>query len=1008
MEKQDIGEIFKMYKICIKEQIGINFSNILYPVDSQAPGLVDQEGEIYPIQCAPAWPTDFSNTKQVDLINLSLAAEEKLVLEASEESNLPTPFNIKELDDFLEITQNNFGVIIPRTATWDLPFPGPVSKVTINGKDWLGESWLVGAQCRGKIETVIESIGPSLVQWSSTYRWGCHSGLTYRVRWAAGSDTLQVMEIIPDETQAAIEWFPLGSIEALAYCKGGGEDDLPMVHMQYKPTPKASSEKGRRFLEAIGHISSFNQWCQAWVGFIPANFKKDSDPFVGIYSAWGGMWERRGYVRPEVYEEDGKGHFIRFPIRKGKRFYGIVLSTRKDAQSYNSEDKCLLNRRKTENSDLSLTKVQNWQLDMPVPQRKANLVSHEDLNIFRDRLKKDADIGKALQTYIDAGFSLNRKLGAGLFFCNDKKSLNAYCEWLVIELQKWMKKVQKGGYEALAIFHGRMAKSIAYDIDVLWSEGVLAEEQYVKCRKIMLMFAYMYSDPNYCNYEDYWPLKNTDEDFYFALKDEMGDSPVPPNFASEFFSTVGVIAELFPEHSNHQGWRKWTLKQNNDFLETFFAADGTYFESINYHSHAISELLCYYYALKRNGGKNYFEHPIVKGTFKHFVDFALPPLSNISNNLTAYVQEGIHPQVYANPNLNSLSMFPADGNSGSHGMGQYIRDDLPIAAALYAKSDPALAGELMHLWRIGGKPILNAEHPMLTILTLDPGIPSKAFELVSSWRKSQGIISKTESSGTYWSYFRAGRATHHMDFDQGNIILAYKNKLLLADHGYHSNDTDGSWIPASSTWLHNTLTYGEDKELSSGYTGLELAPEPILVEMNDKFDWVVHRIENTNYRNMRELSYRDQIPCPKTVHFRHYLAVKPNYILVWDILESCDSNPVFWLHSKEPFESVAEGEYISGKSGEAHLQVIFHLDGTLKELERRQVGPLYCLGMQGTKENGFLALLLPQCEVRKTSLNFDRANRTVNIKAENINDTIILPEYGTIRELPIIKSVNSK
>jgi len=78
--------------------------------------------------------------------------------------------------------------------------------------------------------------------------------------------------------------------------------------------------------------------------------------------------------------------------------------------------------------------------------------------------------------------------------------------------------------------------------------------------------------------------------------------------------------------------------------------------------------------------------------------------------------------------------------------------------------------------------------------------------------------------------------------------LAACDRVLLGDYGYHAHDQEGRSLCAYQTSRHNTVVYGEDPDMGSGYAGLERAPEPAVVRLDKAFDWCVHRIVNTNLR----------------------------------------------------------------------------------------------------------------------------------------------------------------
>jgi len=768
--------------------------------------------------------------------------------------------------------------------------------------------------------------------------------------------------------------------------------------------PGAAQPNGRRVVGRIAHISYFNQWNYAWVGF-----SAETQPFVGLFAHSGGLWERRGHVRPEIIEDDHRGHLLRLPLKQGRRLYGLVFCTREESALASTAERNLLNRRKIQLSDLPLGKVHAWELNPPLEPCRFNLLRTDDVAGFRRRLAADAQVTAALDAFHQLGRCGHGAELAAAFWKADSARVAELAEEVVRRAEVSLAHAAEGGYECVIIFDGRAAKSLAYDVDLLWGEGVMHEDQYRRARKALLLLAYIFADPDYWRGGDFWPLTEPDEGIAEALKDDMGDCPVPPNFASEFFSTTGVVAELFPNHPLSPDWRDWSIEQTEAFLDTFFAPDGTYHESVNYHTHAVSELVCHFFPLWWKGHRDFFQNPRVKGSFRHFALIQMPPLvEGVARPAAPAAKMGYRVATYAAWDLAERALLPNNGNSGDEGLAQEPRGETTVAAAVYAKSDPDLAGHLMHLWATSGKALQDQEHPVLTLTTLDPQIRPLAPSWVSCQRLGLGIVSKARRRDglPVWSLYRAGAATHHMDFDQGHLHLTAGNRELLGDYGYHAHDSDGTALPAAATWLHNTLTYGRRRELSSGYTGLERAPEPITVHLGGDFDWCVHRIINGNYRDLTNVGYRTMIPAAGTVHVRHYLFVKPDYFVLWDTFEEADQPATFWLHPRHPVTQKDSRSFFAGPEGGEGigLQVRFVLPASFKVVENARRGPLWSLGVQGEAGGPFLAILAPQPQFSPILATLHPTRWLLRVETDDgLNDTLILPPPGSAGELPQVK-----
>lgn len=288
---------------------------------------------------------------------------------------------------------------------------------------------------------------------------------------------------------------------------GRGERKGPMQPLHYESPGTVTRGHGRRILQHLNHIGYWNQWNLCWVGFSTGD-----DRFVGIFSSHGSLWHRRGLVRVEIAEDDDRGHRLRFPLKQGRRLYGLLLSTKAESGIDAKDSRCLLNRRKLQLSDLALAKVRHWELNPPLDDRKPNLIHQQDLDTFRARLALDPAIGQAFDAYLgqeQTGYC--GQLGVALAR-NDADGMRACVQPILDSARKMLADIADGGYERLIIFDGRGMKRLAYDLDVLWALNLIGEQSYRAIRTAFLAVGgYMFSDPDYCNYGDFWPNAEPDE-----------------------------------------------------------------------------------------------------------------------------------------------------------------------------------------------------------------------------------------------------------------------------------------------------------------------------------------------------------------------------------------------------------------------------------------------------------------------------------------------------------------
>ncbi len=965
-------------KTLLPGDLDIEFEHVLARVEAPADARMAQCHEMSaPIQRAPATVFDEPLATDADgMVALALfprlsALDGFAPTFSTAECKSASPISVATRDDgTIEIRNGAFGARLPANGAYDPPFPAPILPFNADGS-WHSYGCFTGVMPRGAIETVIESCGPCFIQWHTTYRWGNGGRLDVVARWTANADTILVGETVAEDADATFELHPFAGAKADSWTWGGGENAGKMRRAAFSPNTDArqSPSCAPRRIGSLSHIAYYNQWNLSWVGFTAGD--DAASPFLGIFGAFGGSWRKRGFMRPALMETlpGGVDCFLRFPIRAGRRVYGLVCSTRGDALVDRDDVRCLLNQRKIQYSDFRFDKTSRWILDPTLEPKTARLVDPCEFAARRERLLADDGIRAAAEATLadlsrdDAPHDSRCTAAAWLLGRDD--ALAECAARFRDSLAKMTSQMVAGGYEGTVIFHGRQFKAAAYDLDLLWALGLLGDGDYRSARAALLMLAYVFADPDYANYADFWPSREHAEGIDLALRDDMGDTPVPPNFASEYITTTGMMAELFPAHPASPAWRKFAEEKTLAFLETHFESDGTYHESINYHSHAISEFACYFCALLRNGGRNFFVHPVVAGSYRHFAQLLTPRLVDGVQQLRSHRESNEYwAPAYASPDCGGKgrAVHPDDGNSGGFGMQQETRDDLPIAAAAYDSCDSVLAAALRDTWNASGRPIFMAEHPIAMVAALDLDAPAAPLPWKSVWRHGLGIVSKsvTADGDRRYVLFRAGKATHHMDFDQGNVQIFAYGHSLLCDHGYHTRDTDGKGLPAAATFLHNTLTYAARKELSSGYTGLELAPEPERVDLGEDADEVVLRIVNDNFRDLGRLPYNQLVHAPTTVHVRRYRFDKHSgMVTLRDTLEQGDiGNAVAWFHTRSQAVEIAPGEFRCGSAD--GVQLLIRFVGAVPEVvENRQQGPLFSLGVRLPSSGELITELLP-------------------------------------------------
>ena len=973
----------------VVEKIGLHYPNWLVDVTGfSGDWLCDRFGVRSPVQHVPRLCFDLPGPQHV-----ALALREIEPYQAVEffEGEQPSSFDgiVCESSPDGDIIRNKgVSLRLPRSGTYARSVPGPFGGFVIGDGDWIGGSKLLGIDPPVTIQVTVHADGPAVAQWTVTYSAESSVLAELHVRWALGADTLVVQEDIYESSEAAYELYPSIPHLATAYHMGAGEHLSPLQPMEVPLVQSQPNALGGEALGHLGHISYFGQWTDSWVGFRTTNLPE----FIGAFSGWSSQWQGRGYVRPRIVQDVSCGAFLRLPLMRGRRVWGLVVTSSSEIDD-SGKTRHLLNRRKNQYADIPLSKQINWQLAGPTEDRTPHLFSNKDLQVFRAHIASDREVVAALEDFVQWANPEHVGFAPAAIWKNEETLLEQCKEPLLLFAESVFDATRDGGYDRIIIFNGREAKRRAYDFDALWSMGILTESEYLAVQRALLLLAYVFVDPDYCRFEDFWAEDDPpSEGVREAMKSEMGDSPVPPNFAAEFFTTTAVIADLFPGHPMHDEWTALCERLFVKFVDRWFEPDGTYLESVNYHCHALNILICQIYGACVSGRANFLENLRIRGSFEQFLRLRTPV---ISHNLPVSNKDK---RILAADDLTRLSVLPADGNSGENGNEQEWGEQLSVGAAIYHQADPDLSGRLMDAWIESGKVVLGTEHPLLTLLTLRPNIKPVKRAVKSIHCKSLGVLSRAKHSdgSDVWALLRAGSATHHMDFDQGNIHLIAGGKLLLGDHGYHTHDDNGKRISGCSSFLHNVVTFSDSYLNSSGYTGLEEAPEPEVVALTDEFDYVAHRIINTNYRRIGEYPYNMLLPAPKTVHLRRTLFVKVGYLVIYDTFDECTEPTTYRLHPPKETIQVDSATFVTGNPANPDLRIRIVAPREPRVTENKQYGPLWSFAVTQEPALPYITVLqwLPGAAPLVTE--FDESARTLRVQTAEIHDFISFPEIYSL------------
>jgi hypothetical protein len=159
---------------------------------------------------------------------------------------------------------------------------------------------------------------------------------------------------------------------------------------------------------------------------------------------------------------------------------------------------------------------------------------------------------------------------------------------------------------------------------------------------------------------------------------------------------------------------------------------------------------------------------------------------------------------------------------------------------------------------------------------------------------------------------------------------------------------------------------------------------------------------NDNFRDLARLPYNQMIPAPVTVHVRHYLFMKPDYLLIWDVFERSHGPATLRFTPAQPVEQVSPMMFRSGAAPDPHLLIHILAPEAPEVVENRPVGPWHTLALRAAAGQSFMSLLVPQRHDRAIRARVDAGGRIVMVDGAGVHDVIRLPPPGSADRLPTL------
>ena len=322
--------------------------------------------------------------------------------------------------------------------------------------------------------------------------------------------------------------------------------------------------------------------------------------------------------------------------------------------------------------------------------------------------------------------------------------------------------------------------------DMLLGTGVLTTEEEERVRAGLAYMAYMLSWPGY------WSPENA--------------NAANPNMSTFCYDALGLIGLLLADHPESGNWVGKCTTQIDREMEHWITAGGAWIENTHYvlaswHQHSMLMT-----ALKHNGLRDYYRHPMVRKFFEYYFDMQTPPDPDVGGQRVCVQVGNAYPYLTIYEfGVWARGMRDVDPEFASNLMWMWHQHGYGNAAQRAGKRYWRGGAGLDHWFgQVSGLP------PYWEMLFFDPGVEpiAPATRRGGSYPEFGCVLQSHFGSDRETKlYLREGQTYSHYDMDQGSIILYGKGAPLVLDHGY------GEFHP----WLHNRISVNHMWDDSLGH-----------------------------------------------------------------------------------------------------------------------------------------------------------------------------------------------
>ena len=437
--------------------------------------------------------------------------------------------------------------------------------------------------------------------------------------------------------------------------------------------------------------------------------------------------------------------------------------------------------------------------------------------------------------------------------------------------------------------------------EVLVMRGALSPAEDAKARAIMVFLAeFTYSDNYYFGRRSLLPDDHPEQvmSLFKGMRSE--------NFGTDRFVAFGQIGALFPEHPAAARWRARSRELFDLQLTHLVGECGNWCEGVVYARWAI-QLLTHYALAARETGEDWLSDPRFK-------------------NLYRFLITSIGPR---NPVHGGKRTAPAFGSYGD--TLEYIRGFsslLALMATVWQRTDPQFSAELMWAYHeMGDGPFHDLHGPDLKVeadtvaLFTDFTLPASRPVLTSQGLPGFGGVfrHRLEDGRETFLIARASRFWPHGHVDAGSFFLYWRDMPLVAEAGRGINEA--SALLDTNGKVHNIIRFdGCDPFKYEWPCRQGLAAFHANGDLEYfVLDCLAERLLLTGRRprghgdlDTRKVDIR---------HFRHFLFLKPDIFVLYDVFSPSGCEAEFRLHClAEDVEFTGSRALLTGRYG-ANMEV---------------------------------------------------------------------------------------